>query len=174
MCEGCFLQIANLRNGDEESLNYFSDSSSLRNATEEAKKYIKDFLTVSRELIEKRQLEDSAPPETDRTASWPKYDVIVTTTDNIAGREITDYLGIVSSRAYMTEIMALFEGTNRPEKPNEAAKESLRYNYKLAEYYLKKEAAELGANAVIGVRIEHVRSNPGLLITMTGTAVIVE
>lgn len=174
MCEECFSQIAKLRNGDKEALEYLSTPQNLRNATETAKKYINEVIELQRRAQEEKQFQHVEPQKIDKTSSWPQYDVVVTTTDNISGREISDYLGIIAGRAYMSEIMALLEGSNRPDKPNDAAKETLRYNYKLAEYYLKKEAAELGANAVIGVVIQHVRSNPGLLITMTGTAVIVK
>lgn len=96
----------------------------------------------------------------------PQYYVIITTTDHISGREVTDYLGIVSGRGFVNET---FVSTDA-----DTAKDMTRKELQLAERNLKAEAAALGANAVIGVTVQYTRARAAMLIALSGTAVIVK
>ncbi len=92
----------------------------------------------------------------------------ITTTDNIANREIKDVIGLVMS----TEISSLRVMLAGEESGKEYLyDESLRK----AKKKLENTAAKLGANAVIGVKTNITTSTElGLMLTLTGTAVKLE
>ena len=105
--------------------------------------------------------------------------VIVTTTPNIEGRRITGYQGIVTGEAIMGAniFKDLFAGVRDIVGGRSATYErELRRARELAMAEIKQAAAELGANAVVGVDIDYetVGSNGSMLmVTVSGTAVVV-
>ena len=104
--------------------------------------------------------------------------MIVTTTNSIAGKQILEYKGIVfgeviSGVNFIKDLAAgftnLFGGrSNSYESELVNAREQA-----LAE--LEQRAAELGANAVVGVDIDYEvlgSDNGMLMVTASGTAVV--
>ncbi|MZP28566.1 heavy metal-binding domain-containing protein [Heliobacterium undosum] len=101
--------------------------------------------------------------------------MIITTTHNIEGRSITDYLDIVAGEAVMganvvrdflasiTDVIGGRSGAYE-EKLNEARQIAIRE--------MKEQAHRLGANAVIGIDIDYEVIRDGMLmVTASGTAV---
>ncbi len=107
--------------------------------------------------------------------------MILTTTPNIESFQIVDYLGIVTGTAYNTSYS--HKGTKMSFKDMfstskyyenftsgiEALKEKAFQN-------LKENATKLGANAVVGIQldIEPVANSSSMLVSITGTAVMVK
>jgi uncharacterized protein YbjQ (UPF0145 family) len=94
--------------------------------------------------------------------------VLCTTTPGIEGKRITTYLGLVSGSDYMRG--------NTAEEYSRKAKESgadaeLRQARSAALVQLKREAANQGADAVIGISSTLAFDSQGLWIVLTGTAV---
>lgn len=106
--------------------------------------------------------------------------MIVTTTPTIEGRKILEYKGIVFGEVisgvnflkdFAAELTNFFGGRSRSYEGEliEAREDALRE--------LQKRAAQLGANAVVGVDIDYeVLGQNGnmLMVTACGTAVVVE
>jgi uncharacterized protein YbjQ (UPF0145 family) len=105
--------------------------------------------------------------------------MIVTTTPQIEGKKISQYLGIVTGEAIMganifkdlfasiTDILGGRSGAY--EKELIRAKE-------IAMQELEERAQEMGANAVVGVDLDYEvlgRDNSMLMVSASGTAVIV-
>jgi uncharacterized protein YbjQ (UPF0145 family) len=91
--------------------------------------------------------------------------VLATTTPNIEGRRIESYLGLVSGTT-------LIPGVSSEEFAAKAGEESaLRKARVTALERLKREAAGLGADAVIGITSSLAFGSPGLWLILTGTAV---
>ncbi|MBM7867229.1 heavy metal-binding domain-containing protein [Heliobacterium gestii] len=101
--------------------------------------------------------------------------MIITTTNNIDGRSVTDYLGIVAGEAVMganvvrdflasiTDVIGGRSGAYE-EKLNEARQIAIRE--------MKEHALRLGADAVIGVDLDYEVIRDGMLmVTASGTAV---
>ena len=105
--------------------------------------------------------------------------VIVTTTPSIEGRKITSYQGIVTGEAIMGAniFKDLFAGIRDIVGGRSATYErELRRARELAMEEVKQSAAELGANAVVGIDIDYetVGTNASMLmVTVSGTAVVV-
>jgi uncharacterized protein YbjQ (UPF0145 family) len=105
--------------------------------------------------------------------------VIVTTTPSIEGRKITSYQGIVTGEAIMGANLFkdLFAGIRDIVGGRSATYErELRRARELAMAEVQQAAAELGANAVVGIDIdcETVGANSSMLmVTVSGTAVVV-
>jgi uncharacterized protein YbjQ (UPF0145 family) len=105
--------------------------------------------------------------------------VIVTTTPSIEGRRITSYQGIVTGEAIMGAniFKDLFAGIRDIVGGRSATYErELRRARELAMAEIKQAAAELGANAVVGIDIDYetVGTNASMLmVTISGTAVVV-
>ena len=105
--------------------------------------------------------------------------VIVTTTPTIEGHPITSYKGIVTGEAIMGAniFKDLFAGIRDIVGGRSATYEAeLRRARDLAISDLQHAAAELGANAVVGVDIDYetVGSHGSMLmVTVSGTAVVV-
>jgi len=101
--------------------------------------------------------------------------VILTTTHWIQGREISEYLGVVSAEAilganflrdFAASITDIIGGRSRAyeSKLREGREECLRE--------LESEARALGADAVIGIDIDYeVLGQSMLMVTASGTAV---
>ncbi|TBL71052.1 YbjQ family protein [Paenibacillus thalictri] len=101
--------------------------------------------------------------------------MIVTTTSGIEGKKITEYLGIVNGEAIMganivrdffasiTDIVGGRSGAYE-NKLKEARDVSLEE--------MKAQAAQLGANAIIGIDIDYEVVREGMLmVAVSGTAV---
>jgi uncharacterized protein YbjQ (UPF0145 family) len=105
--------------------------------------------------------------------------VIVTTTPSVEGRRITDYKGIVTGEAIMGAniFKDLFAGIRDIVGGRSATYErELRRARDLAMEEIKTAAAEMGANAVVGVDLDYetVGTNASMLmVTISGTAVVV-
>ena len=106
--------------------------------------------------------------------------VIVTTTPNIEGKKITSYQGIVTGEAIMGAniFKDLFAGIRDIVGGRSATYErELRRARELAMEEIKTAAAEMGANAVVGIDIDYetVGSNGSMLmVTVSGTAVVLQ
>ena len=105
--------------------------------------------------------------------------VIVTTTPSVEGRSITQYKGIVTGEAIMGAniFKDLFAGIRDIVGGRSATYErELRRAREMAMAEVMQAAAELGANAVVGVDIDYetVGTNASMLmVTVSGTAVVV-
>ena len=106
-------------------------------------------------------------------------EVIVTTTPSVDGRTITSYRGIVTGEAIMGAniFKDLFAGIRDIVGGRSATYErELRRARELAMAEVKQAAAELGANAVVGVDIDYETvggQGSMLMVTVSGTAVVV-
>jgi len=106
--------------------------------------------------------------------------VVVTTTPNIDGKKITSYRGIVTGEAIMGAniFKDLFAGIRDIVGGRSATYErELRRAREMAMEELKIAAAEMGANAVVGVDIDYetVGGNASMLmVTVSGTAVVLQ
>ncbi len=107
--------------------------------------------------------------------------MIVTTTNTIDGREISEYRGIVTGEAILgTNIFRdLFAGIRDLVGGRSGAYEQvLREARETALRELEEEAVKLGANAVIGVDIDYENISTGssgsmLMVSASGTAVVI-
>jgi uncharacterized protein YbjQ (UPF0145 family) len=106
--------------------------------------------------------------------------MILTTTPNIEGKRITQYYGVVTGEAIVganifKDIMA---GIRDIVGGRSAAYEkAFRSARQMAFEEIAQEAAELGANAIVGIDIdtETVGSQGGMLmVSVNGTAVTIQ
>ena len=104
--------------------------------------------------------------------------MLVTTTPNIEGKEITTYYGLVSGEAIMgadifKDIFASIR--NIVGGRSEAYEKELRKAKDTAIREMCSEATRLGGNAVIGVDLDYETINIGggnmLMVTASGTAI---
>ena len=104
--------------------------------------------------------------------------MIVTTTNNIEGKSIRQYYGVVSGEAIMGAniVRDLFASITDIVGGRSAA-----YEQKLAEARevaiaeMSEEARRRGANAVVGVDLDYEVIRDGMLmVTASGTAVVIE
>lgn len=107
-------------------------------------------------------------------------EVIVTTTPSIEGKKITAYRGIVTGEAIMGAniFKDLFAGIRDIVGGRSATYErELRRAREMAMEEVKVAAAEMGANAVVGIDIDYetVGANASMLmVTVSGTAVVLQ
>lgn len=100
--------------------------------------------------------------------------MIVTTTGSVEGRRITGYLGIVTGEAIMGAniVRDLFAGITDIIGGRSGA-----YEAKLADARetalneMQARAAQLGADAVVGVDLDYEVINNMLMVSASGTAV---
>ena len=105
--------------------------------------------------------------------------MIVTTTPQIEGRAVTDYLGVVSGEAIMGAniFRDLFASVRDIVGGRSGAyEEELRKARDTAIDEMVQQAQELGANAVVGVDLDYESIQPGgsgsmLMCCASGTAV---
>lgn len=105
--------------------------------------------------------------------------MILTTTSHLPGREIEDYLGIVSGEAILgaNVFRDFFAGLRDIVGGRSAAYEaSLREAKEIALREMTASARELGANAVIGIDLDYENITTGngggmLMVSASGTAV---
>ena len=103
--------------------------------------------------------------------------MIVTTTPDVAGREITQYLGIVTGEAILGAniFKDLFAGIRDIVGGRSGAYEQeLRRAREIAFQELAAQAQQMGADAVIAVDLDYETVGQGgsmLMVTASGTAV---
>jgi len=108
--------------------------------------------------------------------------MLVVTTPGLDGRRVTRYLGLVSGDAILGAniFRDLFAGIRDIVGGRSAAYErELREAKRIALEEMQQEAAELGANAVVGVDLDYETITMGsgggmLMVSASGTAVVVE
>ncbi len=103
--------------------------------------------------------------------------MIVTTTNTIEGHPVTAYKGIVVGEAIMGANVArdLFaQVTDIVGGRSGAYERKLQDAREVAFRELEQRAADLGANAVVGVDIDYeVVGNSMLMVSASGTAVVI-
>ncbi len=103
--------------------------------------------------------------------------MIITTTPVIEGKQIVEYLGIVTGEAIMgANIFRDFFASIRDVVGGRVAayEKELAKAKEIALEELKERARELGANAVVGVDLDYEvlgQNNSMLMISASGTAV---
>ena len=106
--------------------------------------------------------------------------MLITTTSTLQDRKITQYHGIVSGEAILGAniFKDLFAGIRDIVGGRSAAYErELQRAREVALQELQDRAAELGANAVVGVDLDYEvlgQANSMLMVSASGTAVIVD
>jgi uncharacterized protein YbjQ (UPF0145 family) len=106
--------------------------------------------------------------------------MLITTTPNIEGKRIKEYLGIVTGEAVLGANLFrdLFAGIRDIVGGRSGSYErELRKARDIAFEEIVQEAQELGANAVVGIDIDYEvlgEKNGMLMVSISGTAVIVE
>ncbi len=103
--------------------------------------------------------------------------MIITTTPNIEGKQIKQYLGVVTGEAIMGANLFkdLFAGIRDLVGGRSAAYEKeLQRAREVAFNEMEEKASSLGANAVVGVDIDYEvlgERNGMLMVAVSGTAV---
>lgn len=106
--------------------------------------------------------------------------MLVTTTPSIEGKHITDYLGIVAGEAILGANLFkdLFAGIRDLVGGRSSTYErELQRARDIAMEEMEQRAADLGANAVVGVDLDYEvlgQGNGMLMVSASGTAVVVE
>lgn len=106
--------------------------------------------------------------------------MLATTTPSIEGKRITRYCGIVAGEAILGANLFkdLFAGIRDLVGGRSATYErELQRARDIAMQELEQRAAELGANAVVGIDLDYEvlgQGNGMLMVTACGTAVVVE
>jgi uncharacterized protein YbjQ (UPF0145 family) len=109
-----------------------------------------------------------------------KIDAIMLTTETAPNLNITKRIEIVTAECAfgMNMFKDLFAGVrNVVGGRSKAVQQTMRDSRRTALYELKREAYEVGANAVVGVDLDYVElSNAGSMVMLvaSGTAVIIE
>jgi uncharacterized protein YbjQ (UPF0145 family) len=105
--------------------------------------------------------------------------MLIVTTPNIEGKQVQQYLGIVSGEAILgANIMRDLAAAWRDITGGRASKyeEELRTAKKIALDEMQEEAEALGANAVLSVDLDYETVGSGgsmLMVSVSGTAVVV-
>ena len=113
-------------------------------------------------------------------AKSAKIDAILLTTETAPNLNITKRIEIVTAECAfgMNMFKDLFAGVrNIVGGRSEAVQKTMRDSRRTALYELKKEAYEVGANAVVGVDLDYVElSSAGSMVMLvaSGTAVVIE
>ncbi|MDX2270077.1 MAG: heavy metal-binding domain-containing protein [Bryobacter sp.] len=104
--------------------------------------------------------------------------MLLTTTSNLEGKRITQYLGIVSGEAILgTNLFKdMFAGVRDLIGGRSGTYEKELRNAKtIATQEMIEEANRIGANAIIGVDIDYEEISPGqgtmLMVAISGTAI---
>ena len=106
--------------------------------------------------------------------------MIVTTTPSIEGRQIVEYCGVISGEAIMGANLFkdIFAGIRDLVGGRSGTYErELQRARSMAFQELEDEAAELGANAIVGVDLDYEvlgQRNGMLMVSASGTAVVVQ
>lgn len=104
--------------------------------------------------------------------------MIVTTTNNVEGKKIIEYKGIVCGevmmganvvRDFLASITDVIGGRSG------AYESKLKEGSEIAIREIQERAKRLGANAVVGIDIDYSEMREGMMmIVATGTAVVIE
>jgi uncharacterized protein YbjQ (UPF0145 family) len=119
------------------------------------------------------------PLETD-IAQLERNPMLVTTTTTVEGRRVREYRGLVMGEAILGANMFrdFFAGIRDIVGGRSGGYEkALREARQIAVRDMEAEAAELGANAVIGVDIDYEtvgEKGSMLMVSASGTAVVIE
>ena len=103
--------------------------------------------------------------------------MILTTTPSVDGRQITEYLGVVTGEAILGAniVRDLFAGVRDIVGGRSGAyEEELRKAREIAMEELTAEATSRGAEAVVGIDLDYETVGQGgsmLVVTVSGTAV---
>ena len=103
--------------------------------------------------------------------------MILTTTPSVDGRQITEYLGVVTGEAILGAniVRDLFAGVRDIVGGRSGAyEEELRNAREIAMQELAAEATALGAEAVVGIDLDYETVGQGgsmLMVSASGTAV---
>lgn len=108
--------------------------------------------------------------------------MLITTTPNVEGKHVVEYLGLVSGEAILGAniFRDIFAGIRDIVGGRSTEyEEELRKAKAIAIQEMAQQAQELGANAVIGVDLDYETISPGssggmLMVSASGTAVRVE
>lgn len=106
--------------------------------------------------------------------------MIVTTTNNIEGKRVTRYIGIVSGEAIIGAniVKDFFAGIRDIVGGRSGAyEEGLREAKDIALREMEQQAAALGANAILAVDLDYETlgsSSSMLMVSASGTAVVIE
>ena len=103
--------------------------------------------------------------------------MIITTTHNIEGKRITDYKGLVVGEAILgaNAFRDLFAAvTDFVGGRSGAYEEELGRARQIALDEMSAKARDMGANAIIGVDLDYEVINSMLMVSTSGTAVILE
>ncbi len=103
--------------------------------------------------------------------------MIVTTTPSIEGRKITEYRGIVTGEAILGAniFRDLFANIRDVIGGRSGAYEQeLAKARKTALVEMEERAAEVGATAIVGVDLDYEVINQMLMVTASGTAVVLD
>ncbi|MCL1038675.1 heavy metal-binding domain-containing protein [Shewanella corallii] len=106
--------------------------------------------------------------------------MIITTTPSVEGRRITAYRGVVAGEAILGANLFkdMFAGIRDLVGGRSGTYErELQKAREIALQELQQRAAELGANAVVGVDLDYEvmgQANGMLMVSASGTAVVVE
>ena len=109
-----------------------------------------------------------------------KVDAILLTTETAPNLNITERIEIVTAECAfgMNIFKDLFAGVRDiVGGRSEAVQKTMRDSRKTALYELKKEAYEVGANAVVGVDLDYVelsKAGSMVMLVASGTAVVIE
>ncbi len=101
--------------------------------------------------------------------------MIITTTPSVEGRRITDYKGVVVREAILDAnvFRDIFAGiTDIIGGRSGAYEASLQEARETALRELEERAASLGGNAVVGVDLDYEVINNMLMVSASGTAVV--
>ena len=101
--------------------------------------------------------------------------MIITTTPSVEGRRITDYRGVVVGEAILgaNVFRDIFAGTTDIIGGRSGAYEQeLGRARAVALQELEERAAAVGANAVVGVDLDYEVINNMLMVSASGTAVV--
>ena len=101
--------------------------------------------------------------------------MIVTTTNNIEGKQIATYLGIVTGEIALSVRLKTFFKRQDPEKKNRSSayEDALFEAKQIALEQMEERAAKMGANAIIGVSfsVNDLSNGSYVMAFVSGTAV---
>ena len=106
--------------------------------------------------------------------------MLVTTTPNVEGKKIVKYYGVIAGEAILgaNVFKDLFASVRDIVGGRSATYEKeLQRAREIALAELQQRAGEMGANAVVGVDLDHEvlgQGNSMLMVSASGTAVVVE
>ena len=104
--------------------------------------------------------------------------MLVTTTSNIEGKRISNYIGLVNGEAIIgANVLKDFFAsiTDVVGGRSGAYEQALREAKSIATKEMMDQATRLGANAVIGVDMDYQTiNNTMLMVSVNGTAVVID